>query len=231
MFDIVVCSTSKDLMNRSIEIINSSLINYEFDYHICKFNNNCDELSKIINDYKRKIYIIDIDNSLDTAIKIRESNFDSIIILITSHDIIDYSLFNERLLMLDYICNNELFGERLRQDICLALRIIFKENVFVFRYNHVMYRISYKDINYIEKEPKIKRCIIHTLDKDYYVVNSIEKLNSNLSGMFIKTSQSCIINMMNVSYVDCVNNIVYFRNGAMTTLITNKVKKIIKEYI
>ena len=78
---------------------------------------------------------------------------------------------------------------------------------------------------------KIKRCIIHTIDKEYYVVNSIEKIKSNLSGMFIKTSQSCIINLMNVSNVDCVNNIVCFKNGDTTTLMTNRAKKIIKEYV
>ena len=231
MFDIVVCSTSKDLMNRSIKVINCGLINYDFDYHVCKFNNNCDELLKIIDKNRRKLYIIDIDNNLDIAIKIREIDFDSIIILVSSHDSIDYSLFNERLMILDYLCNNELYEDRLKQDICLGIKILFKENVFVFSYNHVVYRIPYEDINYIEKEPNIKRCIIHTLDKDYYVVNSVEKISSNLSGMFIKTSQSCIINLMNVSNVDCVKNIVCFKNGDMTTLITNRAKKIIKEYV
>ena len=231
MFDIVVCSTSKDLMNRSIKVINCGLINYDFDYHILKFNNICDELIKTIYEHRRKLFIIDIDNNLDVAIKVRENDFDSIIILVSSHDSIDYSLFNERLMILDYLWNNKLYDNRLKQDICLGMKILFKDNIFVFSYNHVLYRIPYEDINYIEKELKIKRCIIHTIDKEYYVVNSIEKIKSNLSGMFIKTSQSCIINLMNVSNVDCVNNMVSFKNGDTTTLITNRVKKIIKEYV
>ena len=231
MFDIVVCSTSKDLMNRSIKIINGGLINYDFDYYIYKFDNSCCELLKIINNCRRKLYVIDIDNNLHVAFKIRQNDFNSIIILVSSHDNIDYTLFNERLMILDYLCNNELYEERLKRDICLGMKILFKDNIFVFSYNHVVYRIPYEDINYIEKEPKIKRCIIHTIDRNYYVVNSIEKINSILSGMFIKTSQSCIINLMNVNNVDCVNNIVSFKNGDTTTLITNKVKKIIKDYM
>lgn len=231
MIDIVVCSTSIDLINRSIKVINSGLINYDFDYHIYKFDNNCYELTKLIDNYKRKLYIIDMDNNLDVANKIRENDFDSIIILVSSHDIIDYNLFNKRLIILDYICNNELYEDRLKQDVSLGIKILFKKDVFIFKYNHVVYRVFYEDINYIEKEPNIKRCIVHTIDKDYYVVNSIEKISNTLSGMFIKTSQSCIINLMNVKNVDCVNNIVSFKNGDTTTLITNRVKKIIKEYM
>ena len=108
---------------------------------------------------------------------------------------------------------------------------MLKGNIFTFMYNHVLYRIPYEDINYIEKELQIKRCIIHTIEKDYYIVNSINNINDNLVGMFIKTSQSCIINFMNVRNVDCANNLVYFKNGDTTSLITNKMKKIIKEYM
>ena len=230
MFDIVVCSMNIGLLNRSIKIINKALIDYEFDYRIFKFKDNDSDLFKIINSYRRKLYIIDIDN-IDIAFKIRENDFRSIIIVISSHDSTDNRLLNERLMFLDYLCNSKMFDYRLKQDIYLSMKILFKDNIFVFMYNHVLYRIPYEDINYIEKEPQIKRCIIHTMDKDYYIVNSIEKINNNLSGMFIKTSQSCIINLMNVRNVDYVNNLVCFKNGDMTTLLTNKMKKIIKEYM
>ena len=231
MFDIVVCSSCNDLMKRSIKVINSALISYEFDYHIYRYNQCCYELLKMIVNNKRKLYIIDIDNSLDIAFKIREKDFTSIIILISSHASIDNKIFNERLMILGYVCTDGYYDDKLKQDINLAVKILFKDNVFVFKYNHVIYRIFYEDINYIEKETQIKRCIIHTVDKNYYVVNSIEKLNSILGGTFIKTHQSCIVNLMNVKNIDCVNNLVCFKNGNVTPLITKRMQKVIKEYI
>ena len=231
MFDIVVCSMNNDLMDKNIKVINSVLMNFDLDYHIFTFNGCCQKLIDIINDYKKKIYIIDIDDNLDIAFKIRENDFRSIIILISSHNFVDNELLNERLMILDYVRNSKIFLDRLKQDICLSMKIMLKGNIFTFMYNHVLYRIPYEDINYIEKELQIKRCIIHTIEKDYYIVNSINNINDNLVGMFIKTSQSCIINFMNVRNVDCANNLVYFKNGDTTSLITNKMKKIIKEYM
>ena len=35
--------------------------------------------------------------------------------------------------------------------------------IFIFSYKRNIYRIPYNDINYIEKESNIKRCIIHTI--------------------------------------------------------------------
>ena len=230
MFDIVVCSSSKDLMNRSIKVINKTLINYDFDYHIDKFTGSSKRMMDVIDDAKRKIYFIDSD-MIDVAYRIRENDFMSIIIMISLHDNIDIGIFHEKLLVLDYITFDDDYDDNLLKDINISLEILFKDNTFSFHYNYVIYRIPYENINYIEKETNIKRCIIHAIDGKYYVVSSIKKVFDELDGMFIKSSQSCIINMMNVKYIDCASNMVYFKNGDVTCLVTNKIKQIIKEYV
>ena len=230
MFDIVICSSNLGLVKRSIKVVNKALINYEFDYHIDKFTNSDSKLGDVIKNGKRKIYIIDSD-MLDIVHRIREKDFVSIIILISLYDKIDTELFHEKLLVLDYLCFDKDYDDNLLKDMDTSLKIIFKENAFSFKYNHIVYRIFCDDINYIEKEPNIKRCIIHTLDRDYYIVASVREIMNSLDGMFIRSSQSCIINMMNVEHIDCGNNIVYFKNGDVTNLVTNKMKKIIAENI
>ena len=225
MFDIVVCSKNKDLVDRSIKVINRALISYEFNYHIDKYND-----SKL--DYNgRKIYLIDVDDYLNIAHKIRKHDFMSIIILISSSGKIIVDIFHEKLLILDYICLDRNYNNNLRKSINMSLKILFSDNIFSFMYNHVIYCIPYKDITYIEKEINVKRCIIHTLNNDYYIIDSIMRISNSLCGMFIKSSQSCIINLSNIDNIDCVNNLVYFKNGSVTSLISNKSKKTIREYI
>lgn len=226
MFDIVVCSRSKDLMDRSIKAINKALIEYEFDYHIEVYNGDI-----INNDRTRKIYLIDVDDYLDVAYKIRRNNFISIIILISKFNNINESLFHKKLLILDYISFNKHYDKNLVRSIVTGYEILIKNKVYTFMYNHVIYCIPYEEINYIEKELNLKRCIIHTIKKVYYVVNSIERINNSLNGMFIKGSQSSIINLENIDYIDCINNIVCFKNGSVTSLITEKTKKIIRDYM
>ena len=230
MFDIVVCSNSLGLISRSIKVVNKALISYEFDYHIHKFTDNCSKLRNIIKNKKRKIYIIDSD-MLDIAYKIRENDFASIIIIVSLHAKFDIDLFHEKLLVLDYICLDDDYNDNLVKNIDMCIKILFYGNVFSFKYNYVTYWIPYEEINYIEKESNVKRCIVHTLNKEYYVINSIAGIIKSLDGMFVKSSQSCIINMMNVEYVDCTNNIIYFKNGDMTSLVTNKMKKDISSYV
>ena len=230
MLDIVFCSGNKYLMDRSIKLINKLLINYKFDYYIYKFMCNNSKLIDIINDNKRKIYVIDSD-MLDVVNIIRKNDFISIIIIISSQDKIDTSILHKCLLILDYICFDKDYNDNLIKDINMGLTMMFKNDIFSFKYNRIVYLLSYESINYIEKESNVKRCIIHTLDNRYYVVNSIERIVNDLNGMFIKSSQSCIINIMNVKYIDCTNNIICFKNGDMTDLVTDKIKKIIKEYV
>ena len=222
MFDIVVCSSNLDLIKRSVKVVNKALVGYDFNYHIDK----CMSKNIEINNNKRKIYIID-NNMIDLAYRIRKNDFISIIIIINSCNLSDIELLHKKLLILDYIYLNNDYDDNLLKDINMGLKILLSDNVFSFKYNYIIYRIPYTDINYIEKEPNVKRCIIHTIDSKYYIVNSIENIYNSLDAMFIKSSQSCIINVMNIKYLDCTNNVICFNNGDMTNLITDKVKKLL----
>ena len=103
--------------------------------------------------------------------------------------------------------------------------------MFVFRYNHVLYRIPYNKICYIEKEPMIKRCIIHTIDEDYYITENITSILSHLDNSFCRTHQSCIVNLNNIRMVDLKTNVIEFNNGDKTDMLNIKMKKVIKDFV
>ena len=231
MLDIVVCSKNNNLMERSINIINATLVNYEIDYHIHKFSSNNKKLGSIIKSGGSKIYILDIEIGIEIASLIRKEDFDSIIIFISSKDKFEESVFNYSFMALDYMPLDNDFCNRFRDNLKLCFKIIYGHDVLVFKYNHVTYRIPYADIIYIEKEPQIKRCIIHTSGGIYHVVNSIEKLSKLLKGPFIRTHQACIVNVANVYCVDFINNVIVFNNGEKTSLIAEKKKKAIRELV
>ncbi len=94
--------------------------------------------------------------------------------------------------------------------------------IFIFSYKRNIYRIPYNDINYIEKESNIKRCIIHTIKDNYYISQPITKLEKELKDMFIKTHQSCIINVNNIKEI--TKNQIKFYNNDITNLINKNMK-------
>lgn len=227
MINLILYIENKNYISKDVKIINMALAKYNVDYRIYTFNNWNEDFETIINNDLIKIYVLDINSGgkgISVAREIRKREIDSSIILITDCNKYQHALFDNRLMVLDFICKNNDYEERLCDDIIYALRIVYERKSFIFKYNHIVYRIPYRNINYIEKEPEIKRCIIHTVNGNYYVVNSIQRLSEILSICFCKVHQSCIVNIGNIKKVCLNDNIIIFNNGDYTQLFSDKYK-------
>lgn len=236
MLNIVIYEDNENFMNKNVDTINKAMANSDIDYRIHKFSKYTKKLDEIIHDDTvKKIYILDVEmegvSGLEIASRIREDDWDSIIIFATAYSKYQNDVFYTRLMVLDFICKYTGYDERLKDDIEASLKIIYKQRTFVFSYNYVVYRIPYDHICYIEKEPIIKRCIIHTNNNQFYIVKSINWLEENLGNDFIKTHQSCIVNINNIKEIDFSTNTITFKNGDSTNLLTEKKKKEVKQYV
>lgn len=234
MLDIVVYENKKNFIIKNIECINLSI--YEKSVSVYKYDSYNTEFDFFIRNNKdKKIYILDDEvdgvSGLELAKEIRKYDLDSIIILIIDFDKYIENVFNIKLMALDIIFINTDYVSRLVDDIKLAISIIMKKDMFVFKYNHVLYRIPYNKICYIEKESMIKRCIIHTVDKDYYITENINSILSHLDNNFCRTHQSCIVNLNNIRMIDMKSNVIEFNNGDKTDMLNSKMKKVIKDYV
>lgn len=236
MLHIIIYEDEQNYMQKNISCVNKALISSDIDYRIHKFEKYNIELKNIIEDKSiKKIYILDIEtkdkSGLEVASIIREDDFDSIIIFATAFGKYQNDVFYTRLMALDFICKYHGYEKRLIDDINAALKIIYKERTFTFQYNRILHRLPINSILYIEKEPIIKRCIIHTTTDDFYVMDSIERLTARLGKSFLRTHQSCIVNLENIKEIDFPTNTIIFKNDTETNLLTNKIKKELKENV
>ena len=232
MLDIVVYENKKDFISKNIDNIDTS--NYDVNYY--NFDSMCYEFESLIkNRDRKKIYILDDEvdgvSGLEVAIKIREYDWNSIIILLIDLSKHVSDVFNERIMALDIIFKDNSSDDRLIDDIKLAISIFAKQTFFTFKYNHTIYRIPYRDICYIEKESTVKRCIIHTMDGNYYITESVSSILSHLSSSFCRIHQSCIVNFDNVRKYNLSTNMIVFNNGDMTDMISSKMKNVVKNYV
>lgn len=237
MLDIVVYERSKDFMLKDINSINLALSDYDGDYRIHKYDSYTKELDLLIKKKKegKKIYILDVlvdgVSGLEVATKIRKYDWDSIIIITAENEKYRNDVFYIRLMVLDFIVKCSCYECRLLDGVKTAISIIDKQRIFTFKYNYVSYRIPYSQICYIEKEPTIKRCIIHTIDNQYNITGSINGILTQLNHDFCKTHQSCIVNLNNIKSVDFSTHTILFKNGDKTDMLTVKMKKEIKKYV
>lgn len=236
MLNIIIYEDNREFMQRNVNSINLSLGNMDIDYRIRKFDKFSDKLKDVIKNKEiKKIYVLDVEmegvTGIEVASLIREDDWDSVIIFATAHDKYRNDIFYNRLMALDFICKYNGYEKRLVETMKSAINILCKERAFVFKYNHTVYQIPYSHIDYVEKEPLIKRCIIHTMDDDYYIADSINRILVRLGKDFFRTHQSCIVNLNNIEKLDLSNNIIEFKSGLWTDLLTEDKKKEVKKYV
>lgn len=226
MIDFIVHEKSVELKSCYEMIILNFLGNREEKFKIFEYD------TYIKKHYGRNIYILsseNFDETLEIANKIRNANdWHSQIIIISNFANVNKELLNNKLLILDYIEQNENTKERLKESLCLAYKIIGTEKTLNFILNGEIHKIPYRDILYIEKGNNQNHCTIFTMDKEYIIKDTIKSLESQLDqAFFLKTHRSCIVNLDNIKYYNCYDNIINFENNKID-LIARERRQILK---
>lgn len=190
---------------------------------------------KLDNLLGKNIFLLDMEvpgkSGLDLAREIRDTgDWESQMIMITSHECFKEEGFTSKILMLDFITKQDYVEDKIEEAIVVALRIHSRHKSFKFIYNNELYQIPYHDILFFEKDLNHNYTSIITPKKAYKLKQSITKIETELLSNpdFFKTHQSCIVNLKNIEKVDFSNNCIYFQNHKTDLLSRNK-KKDLKE--
>ena len=181
-----------------------------------------------------KIFLLDVEvpgkSGIDIAKLVRNSgDWDSQIIIATTHEKLLLSALSSRLLILDYISKYINCIERVNECINQALDIFNCKKALIFQYNGEVHQIPYKDILFIEKNSDSNNSIINTKTKKIEINKTISDLEEILKDdRFIKTHRSCIVNINNITSFELNTSTVRF-NDKETKLVSRENKKILKE--
>lgn len=233
MLNFVVCDDNKGFSKLMKKTIDNFMLNYEIDYKIFHFEGYGDNFEKFAKkDIGFKIYFLDIKTSdgsgLDAARIIREKYNDwvSIIIVVTSHEEYRYEALGNRLYLLDFIDKLNNCEERMKEDIAKALNNYNQRHKSLsYEYNHIFYKIEFRNIICIEKEPDSKRCIIKTTYGNNYISGTLNDIEEKLDERFIRTHRSLIINKDKIQNYDSKTNTLSFIDGTTTNQVARGKKK------
>ena len=237
MLRFIICEDNKEHLDRFCNIINKVMMPYNFEYKINKFTQYNKEVEEIINyNGDIKVYLLDIElpviSGLEIASEIRENDLDSIIIFITAHNEFKNDIFYSRLLATDFISKDSLWSDRFEDSMNYVVSILEKRQMLVFDYNHNTYRIPYSSINYIEKVQDNQKCVIYTENGETFdIKETVTALADKLGPNFFKSHKSCVINLDKVKIIDYTNNKIVFQNNEYIYLLSNRMKKVLKDYV
>lgn len=224
----------QEYKNSILKIIGQNNLKYNI-LAIKKYDKTIKE--KLNNLIGKKIYLLDLEvpgkSGLDFAREIRNNgDWQSPIIIITSHERFKNEGYTSKILMLDFIIKTKNTNKLLHDSLNIALKINNTIESFNFTFNNEYYQIPYNDIFYFEKNLNNNYTTIVTKTNLYKIKESISKLSIKFNELpfFYKTHQSCIVNLNNIEKVDFTNNLIYFHNCEINLLSRDK-KKAFKELL
>lgn len=233
MLNYVICDNSEEYRKKIQGVVDSYMMKCDMDYKTFVFKEYNNEFRKVVkSDIGFKIYFLDIKmgdtSGIDAARMIREEfdDWTSIIIMITSYSEYRYEALGNRLYLLDFVSKVDKYEDRLEENIKRALKnYTSKERSLSYELNHVIKRIEFRHILYIEKEQDSKRCIIKTIYGDQFIRKNLSEVAKMLGKNFMKVHRSVIVNLDLIKEYSVGENKITFRNGECTYLIARKYKK------
>jgi len=239
MINFIICEDEKEIRKNTKSCILSFMMNYDIDYKIYEFdayNKKFEDIVKEDNGFK--IYFLDIKTNngsgLDAARMIREKYDDwvSAIIIMTSYAEYKYEALSSRLYLLDFIVKFDNCDKKIKEDLLIAMKSYDKRyKMLSYEYNHTYYKLEYRQIIYIEKEPDSKRCIIKTKYGEQAIPGTLSEVYKKLDDRFLKIHKSMIVNVNEISKYEIRKNKITFKNGDHTHLISRNKKKELMESV
>ena len=233
MIKFVIVEDNKALQEQIKQLLIKISISTNQEYDADYFSKYKDKLQAEINDQSfRKVYMMDIElensiSGIEIAQKIRENDWDSEIIFVTSHDKMFETVHRNILEVFDFIEKFLDMDKRLEKDILKIINKKYDNKILKIKGNNVELELHMKNILYIEKEDR--KSVIHAFENQFKTNLTLEKLLEMLDDRFARTHKSCIANKEHIVEKNYAKGYFLLDTGEKVDLLSKKFKKEIEK--
>lgn len=213
------------------DVLRKTVMNKDNNINVKYFTRYNNELKKLISDDSiRKVYIMDIEletkvSGIEIAKLIREKDWESEIIFMTSHDKMFETVYRNVLEVFDFIEKFHNMEIRLEMDIEKIFQKNFDNKMFVVSNRNVDLQIYYRAITYITRDKEERKIIIHTDKNEFRLNMNLTDAMELLDERFIQTHRSCIANRQRVQQWNWTKGSFLLDNGQKVEYLSKKYKK------
>ncbi len=230
MINFILCDDNKFVRELNEKLISRIAMPYDFNYVVHSFDKYNIKLKNLINTPSDiKIYILDLElpnkSGIDIAREIRKVDWDSIIIILTSHDEMELSILKQKLLIFDFISKFENYERRIEETVKMVINKVDVKKIISFKCNKEIHHVKIDNIIYIYRDNATDKTVIVTTDNEYSIRDSLLSITSKLDSRFYKSHRACYINTDKIESVDFKNSIIYFINDTSTDYLSRNYKK------
>ena len=230
MINFIVCDDNSEVRQNVADTIGKWMMKNQLAYKVHLFSDYDKSFKKVLDEkLSCKIYILDIEapsaSGIDIARKIRDTDIDSIIIFLTSHNELGSVLLQDELMFLTFICKFNDQEKRLESAITKALQMVGVKQAIRFDDRGSIYTIPLNDILYVTRDSVDRKSMIVTDYTEYKIGKPLNEIMELLDQRFKQTHRACITNMDRVRVVDKRGNTILFDNGLRINLLSDNYKK------
>lgn len=230
MINFILCDDNKFVRELNEKLISRIAMPYDFNYVVHSFDKYSIKLKNLINTPSDiKIYILDLElpnkSGIDIAREIRKVDWDSIIIILTSHNEMELSVLKQKLLIFDFISKFEDYEKRIEETVKMVVNKVNARKIISFKCNKEIHHVKLDNIIYIYRDNATDKTTIITTDNEYSIRDSLSSIVSKLDSRFYQSHRACYINMDKIESVDFKNSIIYFTNDTSTDYLSRNYKK------
>ena len=234
MIRIIIVEDNKEMQIQLRNILRESEIHKE-EIKIEYYTKFTADLKNMIKDTsERKIYILDIEletkvSGIDIAKFIRENDWESEIIFITSHDKMFETAYRNVYEIFDFIEKFHQMETKLKKDLKLIYKKNFDNKMFQFNSRNIDIQIFYRSITHLVRDKETRKLIIHT-DKNSFAINiNVKDVLNYLDERFKIVHRACIVNTDRVELYNWPKGYFVLDNGNKIHMLSKKYKKEIEE--
>ncbi len=205
MIKFIIVDDKIEFQNQLKKIIRKTIFNNDKKIAINCYEKYSADLQQEINDKsQRKVYLLDIDleteiSGINIALKIREKDWDSEIIFLTSHSNFFEKVYRSICKVFDFIEKYDNMEERLIKDIKKIINQKYDVKMFKYQNRQIDLQIYLKDILYIYRDTVERKLVIVTTNNRFIINKNISDMLKELDHRFIQTHRSCIANKEHIT--------------------------------
>ncbi len=236
MINFIMCEDNEYVRKMHENIISKVTMPYDFNYKIYSFDKYNAKLKNLINmPSDIKVYILDLElpnkSGFDIAQEIRNIDWESIIIILTSHDEKEMLILKQKLLILDFISKFDDYEKRLSDTLDMVIKKVNTNKMLCFKSNKELNQIKLDNILYIFKDYETNKIKIVTDEKTYLVRDSLVNISKKLDSRFYQSHRACYVNLNKIKKVDFKNSTIYFTNDKSIDYLSRNYKKDLRKIL
>ena len=213
----------KNIIKKLMEIENTP-------YQIMEFSSYNNNLNKIINDTTSfKIYLIDIGldsnkSGIDIAKEIRNIDYNSEIIFITSDDLLFEIVFKNVHKVYTFISKHYKMEEILANELNEIISHYNQSTKFFLLDKKGDNKVAINDILYIYRETEERKVYVVTKNDKYPTYLTLKEIIAKYPKYFIQIHRACLINPKEINMYNWCDSYFILKNGQQVFMCSKKYK-------